>query len=383
MLPYGRQTLESDDWQAVYRVLQGDWLTTGPLVEQFEHDFASNVGCGHAVAVNSGTAALHAALWVAGIRAGDEVIVPALTFVATANAVVYCGGTPVFADVDPESLLIDVQDVERKITPRTRAVVAVDYAGQPCDYVAIRALADRHRLVVIADACHSLGACYRQRSVGTLADLSCFSFHPVKPITTAEGGMVTTDSSEWAAALQRFRNHGIDSTPRQRQLAGVHYYNMVDLGFNYRMNELQAALGISQLKKLSRFTRRRNWLAACYRERLEPLAYVEPLAQFPDRSHAFHLFVVRWRTHLAGTSRDEVFRHLQQQSIGVNVHYPPVYRHSFYRRIAGDQDFACPQAERAYDEILTLPLFPDMTRVEVNRVIDGLATATAMRTQAA
>ncbi|HMP79429.1 MAG TPA: UDP-4-amino-4,6-dideoxy-N-acetyl-beta-L-altrosamine transaminase [Pirellulaceae bacterium] len=383
MLPYGRHTLESDDWQAVYRVLQGDWLTTGPIVEQFEAEFAVATASGEAVAVSSGTAALHAAMYAAGIEPGDEVIVPALTFVATANAAVYLGATPVFADIDAETLLVDPLDVARKITPRTRAIVAVDYAGQPCDYAALRDLADQHGLALIADACHSLGASFGGQPVGALADLNCFSFHPVKPITSAEGGMVTTKSSDWAAAIRRFRNHGIDSTARQRQFERVHHYDMADLGFNYRMNELQAALGLSQLKKLTRFTRRRHWLASIYDERLGPMAYVEPLARMPDRSHSFHLYVVRWREKLAGYTRDQVFQHLQGMGIGANVHYPPVYRHSFYRRQRGAADHACPHAEQAYTEILSLPLFPSMTRAELNRVVDGLAIDTMGQLRAA
>lgn len=383
MLPYGRQTIESDDWQAVYRALQSPWLTTGPLVDEFERQFARAVDSPEAVAVHSGTAALHAALQAAGVGPGDEVILPAITFVATANAAVYLGATPVFADVDPETLLIDVADVARKITPRTRAVIGVDYAGQPCDYQALRQLTEPHQLVLIADACHSLGGTYQGRPVGSLADLNCFSFHPVKPMTTGEGGMITTSHPEWAAAMRRFRNHGIDSTHRSRQAAITHHYDMSALGFNYRMTELQAALGLSQLRKVQRFTRRRAWLADRYGERWQDVPHVRPLANAPDRRHAYHLYVVRWSAAKSGLERDEAFRRLHALGFGVNVHYRPVYWHSFYQREFGLRPGLCRRAEQAYREILTLPIFPAMTAADVQRVVAALGDIADLRAAAA
>ena len=263
-IPYGRQSIDEKDVAAVCSVLRSDWLTTGPKVGEFERAVADYVGAEHGAAVSSGTAALHCAMYALGIGPGDEVIVPPMTFAATANCVVYQGGTPVFADVEPDTLLIDPAEVERKITDRTRAIIAVDYAGQPCDYEALRRIADRHGLALVADGCHALGAEYRGRKDGTLADMTAFSFHPVKHVATGEGGMVVTDDEAFAEKIRLFRNHGITTDHRQREALGSWFYEMVDLGYNYRMTDIQCALGISQLKKLPEFLERRRLIAARY-----------------------------------------------------------------------------------------------------------------------
>lgn len=369
MLPYGKQTIDAADLQSVVDALTSPMLTTGPLVDQFEHDFAEATHCQHAIAVNSGTAALHGALHAAGICEGDEVIVAAITFVATANAVLHCGGKPVFADVESDTLLIDVFDVERKITPRTKAIIAVDYAGQPCDYRELRSVADRYGLVLIADACHSLGGTYHGRKVGSLADISCFSFHPVKPITTCEGGMVTTDRPLWAERIGRFRNHGIDTAATHRQRKNTHHYDMQTLGFNYRLSDLHCALGISQLKRLNPFVNRRQSIANHYRQRLTGVKFVDLLVDRGDRSSGRHLVVARWDECRSGVSRDEFYTHLRRRQIGVNVHYRPVYQHSFYVERFG-QNETCPNADSAYQQILSLPVFPTMTDAEVDFVCD-------------
>ncbi len=305
MLPYGKQTIEQDDIAAVAEALLSDWLTTGPRVDEFENLFAQATSARHAVAVSSGTAALHAAMHAAeiGNTESDEVIVPAITFVATANAAVYLGAKPVFADVAADTLLIDPEDVRRKITPRTRAIVAVDYAGQPCDYPALREIANEHDLKLISDACHSLGASLNNKPVGCLADFTCFSLHPIKQITAGEGGMIVTDDSQAATTMKRFRNHGIQTDNRAREKLVQHQYSMSSLGFNYRLTDIQCALGISQLAKLSRFTRRRNEVAQLYRQLLEPLPFVQPLATRPGLEHAYHLFVVRWNSQASGIPR--------------------------------------------------------------------------------
>jgi len=240
VIPYGRQTITEQDIHAVLNVLQADYLTTGPTIEAFETQFSEYVGSSYAVAVSSGTAALHAAMFAIGIGPGDEVIVPPITFAATANAVVYQGATPVFADVSPDTLLIDPFKVIKKITPKTKAIIAVDYAGQPCDYLSLRLIAEQNNLFLISDACHALGAEYRGRRTGSLADITVFSFHPVKHITTGEGGMVTTDQKSLAEKMRLFRNHGINSDHRSRQKTGTWYYEMVELGYNYRLTDLQA-----------------------------------------------------------------------------------------------------------------------------------------------
>ncbi len=372
MLPYGKQTIEADDIQAVIDVLQSDWLTTGPMVGQFESAFAQSVGVTDAVAVCNGTAALTAAMFAADLGPGDEVIVPAITFVATANAALYQNAQPVFADVDPDTMLIDPVDVLRKITPRTRALVAMDYAGQPCDYHRLRAIADEFDLVLIADACHSLGGSFRRIPVGRLADLSCFSLHPVKPITCGEGGVVTTSRPAFAERMRVFRNHGIDTDHRQREQAAQHCYDMNLLGHNLRLTDLQCALALSQLQKLSAFTARRNQIADLYHELFQGSRILRPLHRCDDRGHAFHLYVVRWNEAETGIDRDAVFGQMRERGIGVNVHYRPVYQHSFYRSLLGGVDHHCPQADRAYSQLLTLPVFPGMSDGDVIRVTEEL-----------
>jgi perosamine synthetase len=364
LLPYGRQWIEEDDIEAVVAVLRSDWLTCGPKVPEFERAVADFVGVREAVAVSSGTAALHAALYALGVGSGDEVIVPPMTFAATANCAVFQGATPVFADIEPDTLLIDPNAVQARITPRTRAIIAVDYAGQPCRYDELRAIADRHALALVADACHALGASYKERPVGSLADLTIFSFHPVKHIATGEGGMVTTDDPELARRLRLFRNHGITTDHRQREAAGSWFYEMVDLGYNYRITDVQCALGLSQLRKLPGWLERRREIARQYDEALATLPGVRPLATRPDSDHAFHLYVVR----VNPSHRARVFAALRTAGIGVNVHYIPVHLHPYYRRRFGTGPGLCPVAESAYEQVLSLPIFPRMTDADVVRV---------------
>jgi perosamine synthetase len=365
-LPYGRQWIDEDDVRAVVEVLRGDWLTTGPKVAEFERRFAEVAGARDAVAVNSGTAALHCAMAALDVGPGDEVIVPAMTFAATANAVVYRGGTPVFADVDPDTLLIDPADVARKMTPRTKAVVAVDYAGQPCDYDALRGLTAGRGVALAADACHALGGTHRGRPVGSLADVSAFSFHPVKHIATGEGGMITTDDPDKARRMRAFRNHGITTDHRQREAAGAWHYEMVELGFNYRLTDMQCALGLSQLRKLPGWVARRRQIAARYDEAFADLPAVRPLAVRPGAEHAYHLYVVRV------ADRKRAFTALRAAGIGVNVHYIPVYLHPFYAERFGTRPGLCPVAESAYERILSLPIFPKMTDHDIERVVGAV-----------
>ena len=247
MIPYGRQVIDEEDVQAVIDVLRSDWLTTGPSISEFEQTFAECVKAKEAVAVSSGTAALHAAMFALDIAPGDEVIVPAMTFAATANCVVFQGATPVFVDVDPRTMLINPEQVKARITPHTKAVIAVDFTGHPANYDELRSITEHHGINLVADACHSLGASFKDRSVGTLADLNTFSFHPVKHIATGEGGMITTDNRQMAQRMRRFRNHGINTDHRQREQQGSWFYEMIDLGYNYRITDLQCALGLSQL----------------------------------------------------------------------------------------------------------------------------------------
>ncbi len=372
MLPYGRQTVTEDDVRRVVEVLRSDWLTTGPVVERFERAVAEYVGAAEAVALSSGTAALHAAMFALGIGPGDEVIVPAMTFAATANCVVYQGGTPVFADVDPGTLLLDPQQVAIRITPRSRAIIAVDYAGQPCDYDALTALARNHNLVVVADASHALGASDGDGPVGRLADLTTFSMHPAKSITTGEGGMVTTEDATLAELLRRFRNHGFSRDQQQRAASGTWYYEMTDLGYNYRLTDLQCALGLGQLAEIDGRLARRREIAERYDRAFASLPGVRPLARREGVEHARHLYVVRLDRRTIGADRAAVYRALRVRGIGVGVHYIPVHLHPFYRERYGTAPGLCPLAEAAYEEILTLPLFPAMTDDDVSQVIGAV-----------
>jgi perosamine synthetase len=374
ILPYGRQSIEEDDIQAVIEALRSDWLTTGPAVGAFETAVAEFVGAAEGVAVSNGTAALHAAMYALGIGPGDEVIVPAMTFAATANAAVYQGGTPIFADVDRATLLIDPAGIEALITPRTKAIAVVDYAGQPCDYDTLHAIAERHGVSLIADACHALGASYKGRKVGVLADLSTFSFHPVKHITTGEGGMIVTNNPELATKMRHFRNHGITTDHRQRSEKGSWFYEMVDLGYNYRLTDIQCVLGRSQLRKLPAWIERRRTIAARYDRAFADMRAVTPLSAIPGALHAYHLYVVRMDTEMLGIDRASIFAALREQGIGVNVHYVPVHLHPFYRQRFGTGPGLCPVAEAAYEQILSLPIFPAMTDQDIDDVIGAVHT---------
>jgi perosamine synthetase len=393
-IPYARQWIDEDDIQAVVEALHSDWLTTGPKVEEFERAFADFVGSKEAVAVSSGTAALHAAMYALGIGPGDEVIVPPITFAATANCIVFQGGTPVFVDVDSHTLLIDPAQVKAKITPRTKGIIAVDYTGQPCDYDALRSIAKRHNLFLVEDACHALGAQYKGKKVGSLADLTVFSFHPVKQITTGEGGMITTDDHALAERMRLFRNHGItrnsdrftvhcppftetQQTTDNRQrttVKGPWYYEMQDLGFNCRLTDIQCALGMSQLRKLQGWVTRRQEIARRYDEAFARVAGLVQLAVREYALHAYHLYVIRLDEMYLQRTRSEVFSSLRSKGIGVNVHYIPVHLHPFYIKRFGTGPGLCPIAESAYEDLITLPLFPMMSDQDVEYVIKVVRT---------
>lgn len=369
ILPYGRQMVDQADIDAVVEVLRSDWLTTGPVVERFERAFALRVDADYAMAVSSGTAGLHLAVLASGIGPGDEVILPPMTFAATANAVLYAGGKPVFADVDPDTLLLDPTDVELKVTSRTKAIIGVDYAGQPCDWTSINEIARRHNLVTIADACHAVGAMLAQKRVGSIADLSVFSFHPVKHIATGEGGMITTSDSALASRIRILRNHGISSDFRQRAERGTVQYEMVELGFNYRLTDIQCALGLSQLQKLDDNLKARRSLADSYALAFQRNHKVVPLSVRADVQHAFHLYVVRLDMGGASVDRNGFVTALRAEGIGANVHYIPVHFHPYYRSKLGMSPGLCPVAEAAYEKIVTLPLWPGMSQGDAQDVI--------------
>jgi perosamine synthetase len=371
-LPYGHQCIDEDDIAAVVEVLRSDWVTTGPRVDEFEARLAEYVGSEYAVVVSSGTAALHAAVFAAGIGPGDEVITSPMTFAASANCVLYERGTPVFADVQGDTLNIDPAEIERAFTPQTRAVVVVDYAGQPCDLDEIREIARQHQAVVIEDASHALGAEYRGRRVGSLSNMTVLSFHPVKLITTGEGGAVTTDDPELARRLRIFRNHGITTEARERQEAGAWFYEMEALGYNYRLTDVQCALGMSQLCRLDSFLDRRREIAQRYSVAFGELAEVNPLMVGGDRSSAWHIYVIQLDLDKLRVGRAEVFAALRAENIGVNVHYIPVYWHPYYAQL-GYRRGQCPVAETAYEQLVTLPLYPGMTDQDVQDVITAVS----------
>lgn len=368
LLPYGRQEITDADIKAVTDCLKSDWLTTGPKVAEFEKAFAKKTGAREAVTFSNGTAALHAIMYAIDVKPGDEVILPAMTFAASANAVLYTGGKPIFADCEPGTLLLDPVDAARKITKKTKAILAVDFAGQPCDYLELRELATERKIKLLTDACHALGAQANNRSAGALADLTAFSFHPVKHITTAEGGMVTGFEDSAMKRLRLFRNHGISTEFRERHEKGQTAYEMIDLGFNYRLSDLQCALGISQLSRLDANVAKRNELAGVYDEALRDFTGVSPLERRSGVTHAFHLYVVRLDLAQWTVSRDELIQALRAEGIGANVHYAPVYFHPYYQKL-GYKKGSCPASEIAYAELVTLPLFPAMTATDVHDVV--------------
>jgi perosamine synthetase len=376
-LPYGRQSIGEDDIQAVTDVLRSDWLTTGPKVAEFEEAFATWVGAKHAVSFSSATAALHGAAFAAGLKPGEEAITTPLTFAATANCVLYQGATPVFADVSADTLNLDPQKVAAQITARTRAILPVDYAGHPAELDAILDLAARHGLTVIEDAAHALGAEYRQRRTGSIAHMTVFSFHPVKHLATGEGGMVTTDRADYAEALRRFRNHGISSDARQRQSDGQWYYEMVSLGYNYRLTDIACALGLSQLKKLDANLSRRREIAARYSNAFSSLPEITPPAVRADANPAWHLYPIRLNLENLTADRRQVFRALRAENIGVNVHYIPVHRHPYYRDRFGYRGGEYPIAENAYERLISLPMFHGMSDQDVEDVITAIKKITA------
>ena len=363
MIPYSIQDINEADIKAVVGVLRSGWLTQGPAVERFEKAVAKKVGTKFAVAFNSGTAALHAAYFAAGIRKGDEVIVPTLTFAATANAVLYLGATPVFADSDIETGNMSVADARKKVTKRTKAIVSVDYSGRPADLREFRALARKQKLVFIEDAAQALGASYRGKSVGGQADMTMFSFHPVKSITTGEGGIIVTNSEKYARAMRLFRSHGIskDAKTFARKGHGAWYQEMQELGFNYRMPEMSAAIGESQLKRLDTFIAKRRSGARRYGELLKDIdGIILPPPERPYEQSAWHLYPIRLAPEIAHR-RDEIFAKLRAAGIGAQVHHVPVHTHLLYEKL-GYRKGLCPNAEAFVASEISIPLFPGLTK---------------------
>jgi len=371
-LPYGRQWIDEEDVQSVVNVLKSDYLTTGPAVNEFEQAVAFYVGAKYAIAFSNGTAALHGACFAAGIGKDDEVITTSMTFAASSNCILYQGGKPVFADIDSRTYNIDPKKVEELITDRTKAIIPVHFTGQPVELDAIHQIAKNHNLVVIEDAAHALGATYKGNRVGSLSDMTMFSFHPVKHITSGEGGIITTNNEEYYQKLLQFRSHGITREPDKLiENHGPWYYEMQFLGFNYRMTDIQAALGTSQLKKIDKFVELRKKYALKYDEAFKEINEIQTPYQYQYGSSSWHLYVIRLALEKLTGSRKEIFEALLNENIGVNVHYIPVHLQPYYQQL-GYQKGICPNAEKLYEEIITLPLFPAMTEEDVNDVISAV-----------
>ena len=376
MIPYGKQTIEQQDIDAVLHVLEeNEMLTTGKYVPLFENAICNYVGSKFGLAVNSGTAALHLATYAAGIIDEDEVIVPAISFVASSNCVLYQKGIPVFCDIDPDTLCIDVTKIETLITSKTKAIIFVDMCGQPCDFEPIRILAEKYKLITIHDAAHSIGAKYKgTNNVGSYADITCFSFHPVKNITTCEGGMMVTNNELYYKKALSFRSHGISRDYKERENLQSHYYEMHCLGFNYRIPDILCALGIEQLKRIDTFIERRNFIASKYNNLINNnfdkfKNVLEPLTIKNNNYSAYHIYIIKLIK--PDIKRDDIFKKLKNAGINVNVHYMPIYLHPYYQNL-GYKKGICPIAEKIYEQIITLPIFPLIKDEDIDFVIDNI-----------
>ena len=371
-LPYGRQYIDEEDIEAVIEVLRSDFITQGPKINEFEEKLAAKVGAKYAVVFSSGTAALHGAYFALGLQKGNQFITSPNTFAATANAGLLLGATPIFADIEEDTGNIDPKEVEKLITPQTRLISVVHYAGHPVDMEPIKELAQKYNLKVVEDACHALGAKYKGSPVGSCkySDATIFSFHPVKHITTGEGGAVLTNDREVYEKLLMFRNHGItkDRKKFKKEPHGDWYYEMQFLAPNYRMTDLQAALGISQLKKLDRFVDRRREIARIYNEAFKETPYFDIPPERDYAYHSYHLYPIRLKDRLQDKKK-EIFQRLREEGLGVQVHYIPVYFHPYYETL-GYKKGLCPKAEKFYRSEITLPLYPAMDDRDVEFVIE-------------
>ncbi|WP_206777076.1 MULTISPECIES: UDP-4-amino-4,6-dideoxy-N-acetyl-beta-L-altrosamine transaminase [Bacillus cereus group] len=371
-LPYGKQSIDEDDIQAVINVLKSDFITTGPTIKQFENQVAAYVGAKYAVAFSSGTAALHGACFAAGISNDDEVITTSMTFAASSNCVLYQGGVPVFTDIKSDTYNIDPNLIKDKITNKTKAIIPVHFTGQPVELEKISKIAQEYNLTVIEDAAHALGSTYKKKKIGSISDMTMFSFHPVKHITTGEGGIITTNNEDYYQKLLQFRTHGITRNPNNlTENHGPWYYEMQFLGYNYRMTDIQAALGLSQLQKLDSFIAKRKQYVSMYNMALKDLPEVILPKQLDHVDSSWHLYIIQLNLPMLKVDRKEIFQALQQENIGVNVHYIPIHLQPYYQKL-GYQKGICPNAEKLYESIITLPLFSEMSEQDANDVIQAV-----------
>ena len=371
MIPYGRHSINEDDIAEVTKVLRSDWLTQGEKVGQFEKELADYCGVKYAVAVSNGTTALHTAFAAAGIKSGDEFITSAMTFVATSNVGIWQGARPGFVDIDENSGNIDVNQIEERITEKTKAIVPIDYTGRPAELQKIKAIARKYNLVVIEDACQALGAQYRNKKIGSISDLTVFSFHPVKSITTGEGGAVLTDNEDYYKKMKSFVTHGIVKSNFVNESPGSWYFEMQELGQNYRLTDIQCALGISQMKRLNHFIGERRRMAGRYDEAFKDCEKIQ-IPQSDDNAHksSWHLYVIRLKGELT-KKRNEIFNKMREAGVGLQVHHIPVYLHPYYQKL-GYKKGICSKTEAWYGSALSLPIYPDLKEEEQDYVISKL-----------
>ena len=367
---YGRQCIEEDDIEAVVATLKSDLITCGPKAAEFEKNLCEVTGAKYAVAVSNGTAALHLAALTAGFSEGDEVIVSPITFAASANCVLYCGAKPVFADINPETYNIDPACIRKLITPRTKGIVAVDFTGQAVELEEIRQIAEEHNLILIEDAAHAIGTKYKGQPVGSIADMTCFSFHPVKTVTGGEGGAITTNNEEFYRKLMRLRTHGItrNQTEMVHPTDAAWYNEQVELGFNYRITDFQAALLSSQLKKLPKFSARRREIVERYDEEFGKMPELIVQKEIPESDTTRHLYILRLNPEKLTCNRRQFFDAMMAENVIPQVHYLPVYYHSYYEKL-GYQKGICPHAEKLYEEMMSIPLYFSLTDEEVSDTI--------------
>ncbi|HPF17371.1 MAG TPA: UDP-4-amino-4,6-dideoxy-N-acetyl-beta-L-altrosamine transaminase [Thermotogota bacterium] len=371
-IPYGSQYIDDNDIQAVIDVLKGDWLTQGPNIDTFEKAFAQYVNAKYAIAFNSGTSALHGAMFAANVTVGDEIITSPITFAASANCGVYMGATPVLADIDPKTYCIDPEEIKKTISQKTKAIIPVDLAGYPVDMDKIKETTKDTDIVIVEDAAHALGATRKGEQIGTQADMTMFSFHPVKHITTAEGGMITTNNKEYYEKLKLFRSHGITKdNDKLQKIDGPWYYEMQTLGYNYRITDMQCALGLSQLKKADKFINRRIQLADRYDKAFKdnPLIQTPPRPKEHDGRHVFHIYPILLDKSL---DRKEIFIKLRENGIFCQVHYIPIHHQPYYQKQFNYQTSQFPKANDYYQREITIPLFPKMTDEEQAYVIENI-----------
>lgn len=370
MIPYGRQTIDQEDIDAVVEVLRSEWLTQGPSVTEFENSLATYCGVKYAVVFNNGTSALQAAYHAAGLVDGDEIVSSPLTFSATTNAALWFRAVPLFADIEEFTGNIDVGAVEKLISAKTRVIVPVDFAGHPAALESLMALAKSKNLIVLEDACHALGATCQGRRVGSICDMTVFSFHPVKSITTGEGGALLTDNPDFYERALRFRGHGIVRDGFINNPPASWYHEMQTLGMNLRLTDFQCALGKSQLKKLPGFLERRRAVAGRYLQAFKGIPFLRAIRPLEEDESSWHLFVLVLEGPYA-PMRNQIFESLRSRGIGVQLHYIPVYKHPFYQRL-GYQEGNCPRAEDLSDRMISLPIFPALSESEQNVVIEAV-----------